>query len=75
MWDHRAKKRVKLYNRVPTAVSALAFSHDGSRLAIGVSSMQDTSSAARQQQLKDKGDQPDFIGIVVKSVGDDLKVR
>lgn len=74
VWDHRAKKRVKLYNRLPTAVSALAFSADGSRLAIGVSSMHDAISEGRQKQLKDKGDDSDHISIVIKSVGEELKV-
>lgn len=75
VWDHRAKKRIKLYNRLPTAISALAFSGDGSRLAIGVSSMQDVTSDARREELKQRGDDPNHVSIVVKTIGEELKVR
>jgi len=37
IWDHSAKKRMKLYPKYPTAISALAFSPDGTKLAIGAS--------------------------------------
>ncbi|ORX37704.1 WD40-repeat-containing domain protein [Kockovaella imperatae] len=37
IWDHSAKKRMKLYSKYPTAISSLAFSPDGSKLAIGAS--------------------------------------
>lgn len=37
IWDHTAKKRMKLYPKYPTAISALAFSPDGTKLAIGAS--------------------------------------
>ncbi|EIW71496.1 hypothetical protein TREMEDRAFT_22615, partial [Tremella mesenterica DSM 1558] len=37
IWDHTAKKRMKLYSKYPTAISALAFSPDGRKLAIGAS--------------------------------------
>lgn len=37
IWDHSAKKRMKLYPKYPTAISALSFSPDGSKLAIGAS--------------------------------------
>ncbi|KAF8314964.1 WD40 repeat-like protein [Clavulina sp. PMI_390] len=73
VWDHRAKKRVKLYQRMPTAVSAVAFSSDGSKLAVGVSSMRDAVSDEQKRKLKERGDDPEVIAIVVKSVGDELK--
>jgi len=74
VWDHRAKKRIKLYNRLPTAISALAFSSDGTRLAIGVSSMQDFRSDERKEELVNTGDDPNHVSIVVKTVGAELKV-
>jgi WD40 repeat protein len=74
VWDHRAKKRIKLYNRLPTAISALAFSGDGSRLAVGVSNMQDVTNNVRTEELKQKGDDPNHVSIVVKTVGEELKV-
>ncbi|ORY34717.1 WD40-repeat-containing domain protein [Naematelia encephala] len=37
IWDHSAKKRMKLYPKYPTSISSLAFSPDGSKLAIGAS--------------------------------------
>lgn len=74
VWDHRAKKRLKLYNRLPTAISALAFNDDGSKLAIGVSSMQDVTSDDRKEELKQKGDDPNHVSIVVRTVGEELKV-
>jgi len=73
VWDHRAKKRIKLYNRLPTAVSALAFSVDGTRLAIGVSSMQDVAPNALKKEHKLEGDDPNHVSIVVKTVGEELK--
>jgi len=73
VWDHRAKKRIKLYNRLPTAISALAFNNDGTRLAIGVSSMHDVSSDERKKELIKTGDDPNHVSIVVKTVGEELK--
>jgi cell cycle arrest protein BUB3 len=37
IWDQTAKKRMKLYTQYPTSISALAFSPDGKKLAIGAS--------------------------------------
>lgn len=75
VWDHRAKKRVKLYNRMPTAISALAFSADGSRLAVAASNAQDSSSGDSRSKLAAQGDDPNHISIVVRPVGDEFKVR
>ncbi|KAI9447214.1 WD40 repeat-like protein [Lactarius psammicola] len=37
IWDHKVKKRLRQYPRYTTPVAALAFSADGTRLAIGAS--------------------------------------
>ncbi len=51
IWDHSAKKRMKLYPNYPTAISALAFSPDGSKLAIGASYEHD-NAVGREEQGK-----------------------
>jgi cell cycle arrest protein BUB3 len=71
VWDHRAKKRIKLYNRLSSAISALAFDADGTQLAIGVSSMQDVTSDSRKRDL---GHIPNHVSIVVRDVGEELRV-
>ncbi|WWD20314.1 hypothetical protein CI109_104790 [Kwoniella shandongensis] len=50
IWDHNAKKRMKLYPKYPTAVSALAFSPDGSKLAIGASYEHDNAVSKPEDQ-------------------------
>lgn len=37
IWDHTAKKRMKQYPKFSNEISALSFSPDGSKLAIGIS--------------------------------------
>ncbi|KAF8266363.1 WD40 repeat-like protein [Lactarius quietus] len=37
IWDHKVKKRLRQYQRYAVPVAALAFSEDGTRLAIGAS--------------------------------------
>ena len=49
IWDHTAKKRMKLYSKYPTAISALQFSPDGSKLAIGASYEHDNALSAEEQ--------------------------
>lgn len=50
IWDHNAKKRMKLYPKYPTAISALAFSPDGKRLAIGASYEHDNAVTAAEEK-------------------------
>ncbi|WOO86141.1 Mitotic checkpoint protein BUB3 [Vanrija pseudolonga] len=52
IWDHNAKKRMRLYPKYPTAISALAFSPDGSTLAIGVSYEHDNAVASPEEQAR-----------------------
>ncbi|WVQ79167.1 hypothetical protein IAT38_001263 [Cryptococcus sp. DSM 104549] len=52
VWDHNAKKRMKLYPKYPTAISALAFSPDGLRLAIGASYEQDNAVTNPEDQAR-----------------------
>lgn len=46
LWDHLTKKRMKHYPKYPTSISALAFSPDGTKLAIAASNEHDNSIAA-----------------------------
>ncbi|KAK6908465.1 cell cycle arrest protein BUB3 [Kwoniella mangroviensis CBS 8886] len=50
IWDHNAKKRMKLYSKYPTSISALAFSPDGSKLAIGASYEHDNAISKPEDQ-------------------------
>ncbi|WVR08075.1 hypothetical protein IAU60_005121 [Kwoniella sp. DSM 27419] len=50
IWDHNAKKRMKLYSKYPTSISALAFSPDGSKLAIGASYEHDNAVTNPEDQ-------------------------
>lgn len=85
VWDHRAKKRLRLYPRFPTAVSALAFSADGTRLAIGVSTTHednnknatsdDPMTKRKLELLQERKEDANYVGIIVRTVGDELKVR
>lgn len=67
VWDHSAKKRMRLYPKYPTAISALAFSPDGARLAIGVSYEHDNS-------VTDPKEQTTVMLLVKETVMDDCKV-
>lgn len=68
IWDHNAKKRMKLYPRLPTAVSALAFSPDGTKLAIAASYEHDNAISAAEDQSK-------VMLLVKDTVMDDCRVR
>ncbi|KAJ9093436.1 hypothetical protein QFC21_006467 [Naganishia friedmannii] len=52
IWDHNAKKRMKQYPHFPTEVSALSFSPDGGKLAIGVSYEHDNGVAKAEEMGK-----------------------
>lgn len=66
IWDHSAKKRMKLYPKFPTSISALAFSPDGSRLAIGASYEHDNAVGG-----EDKGK---VLVLIKDTVMDDCRV-
>jgi cell cycle arrest protein BUB3 len=84
VWDHRAKKRLRLFQRFPTAVSALAFSADGTRLAFGISATQeedsrgansdDPATKRKHELLQERKEDLNYVGIIVRSVGAELKV-
>lgn len=59
---------MKLYPRLPTAVSALAFSPDGSKLAIGASFEHDNALSAADDQAK-------VMLLIKDTVMDDCRVR
>lgn len=44
LWDHLTKKRMKQYPKYPISISALSFSPDGTKLAIGASNEYDNST-------------------------------
>lgn len=52
IWDHTAKKRMRLFPKYPTAISALSFSPDGTKLAIGVSYEHDNAVASPEEQAR-----------------------
>lgn len=52
VWDHNAKKRMRLYPSYPTAISALSFSPDGTKLAIGVSYEHDNAVTNPEDQAR-----------------------
>ncbi|TXT04368.1 hypothetical protein VHUM_04135 [Vanrija humicola] len=67
IWDHNAKKRMRLYPKYPTAISALAFSPDGSKLAIGVSYEHDNAVASPEEQAR-------VLLLLKETVQEDCKV-
>ena len=66
IWDHSAKKRMKLYSKYPTAISALAFSPDGTKLAIGASYEHDNAVAEAERGMN--------LVFVKETVMEDCKV-
>lgn len=68
LWDHLTKKRMKQYPKFPTSISCLAFSPDGSKLAIGASNEHDNS-------LPPVGEESGRVALMIKeTVMDDCKV-
>ncbi|KAE8542512.1 hypothetical protein D1P53_001291 [Cryptococcus gattii VGV] len=68
IWDHNAKKRMKLYPKYPAPISALAFSPDGTKLAIGASYEHDNAITKPEEQA--------IVMVLVKNtVMDDCKPK
>ncbi|ODN78603.1 hypothetical protein L202_04207 [Cryptococcus amylolentus CBS 6039] len=68
IWDHNAKKRMKLFPKYPAPISALSFSPDGTKLAIGASYEHDNSLT--------KADEQNTIMLLVKNtVMEDCKPK
>lgn len=69
VWDHTAKKRMKQYSHLPTEVSGLAFSQDGTKLAIACSYEQDNGIDDAELSKRDT------IALIIKDgVIDDCRV-
>jgi cell cycle arrest protein BUB3 len=66
LWDHTAKKRLRQYPKYTSAISALAFSADGNKLAVGVSYMWDEG----ENTAKMTGP-----SVFVRQVGDEVKPK
>ncbi|WVN86826.1 uncharacterized protein L203_101999 [Cryptococcus depauperatus CBS 7841] len=68
VWDHNAKKRMKLYPKYLAPISALVFSPDGTKLAIGASYEHDNAV--------DKPEEQNVVMALIKStVMDDCKPK
>jgi cell cycle arrest protein BUB3 len=68
IWDHTAKKRMKAYPKYPTSVSALTFSPDGKKLAIGCSYEHDNAVTGAEEKGR-------VLVLIKETVMDDCKVR
>ncbi len=66
IWDPKAKKRLRQLNKFNNPVSSVAFSCDGSRLAIASSYTWDEGEAGAKT-----AERP---ALTVKRLGDDIKV-
>ena len=66
IWDHKVKKRLRQYQNYKAAIPSVAFSCDGTRLAIGVSYTWDDG----EEGLKN-AERP---AVFVRQVGDEIKV-
>ena len=68
IWDHKVKKRLRQYPKLPGPVAAVAFNCDGTKIAIGVSYTWDEG----EKGLKTNAVAP-WLG--VRMVGEEVKVR
>ena len=67
IWDHKVKKRLRQYAKYNAPVAALAFSADGSRLAIGASYTWDAGEEGART-----AERPSLF---VRELGEEVKVR
>ena len=67
IWDHKVKKRLRQYQRYAVPVSALAFSADGTRLAIGASYTWDEGEEGARTTERP--------ALFVREPGEEVKVR
>ena len=70
IWNHQTKKRMKLYPKYPTSISAMAFSPDGRRLAIACSYEHDNALLNGSPE-----DQGKVMLLIKETVNEDCKVR
>lgn len=66
IWDHKLKKRLRQYPKYQAAVPSVAFNHDGTKLAIGVSYNWDEGEEGTKT-----AERP---AVYVKTTGDEVKV-
>jgi len=67
IWDHKVKKRLRQYPRYTSPVAALAFSADGTRLAIGASYTWDEGEEGARTTERP--------ALFVREPGEEVKVR
>ncbi|KAI9438832.1 WD40 repeat-like protein [Lactarius indigo] len=67
IWDHKVKKRLRQYPRYTSPVAALAFSADGTRLAVGASYTWDEGEEGARS-----AERP---ALFVREPGEEVKVR
>jgi cell cycle arrest protein BUB3 len=67
IWDHKVKKRLRQYTKYNAPVAALAFSADGSRLAIGASYTWDAGEEGART-----AERPSLF---IRELGEEVKVR
>ena len=67
IWDHKVKKRLRQYPRYTAPVAALAFSADGTRLAIGASYTWDEGEEGARTTERP--------ALFVREPGEEVKVR
>ncbi|PPQ74797.1 hypothetical protein CVT24_003666 [Panaeolus cyanescens] len=68
IWDHKVKKRLRQYPKLPGPVAGVAFSCDGRKLAVGVSYTWDEG----EEGMRRDGVVP-WVG--VRKVGDEVKPK
>ncbi|KAI0261891.1 WD40 repeat-like protein [Gloeopeniophorella convolvens] len=67
VWDHKVKKRLRQYPRYPSPIAALAFSTDGSRLAVGSSYTWDAGEEGARTTERPQ--------LFVRDLGDEIKPK
>ncbi|KAI0314215.1 WD40 repeat-like protein [Amylostereum chailletii] len=67
IWDHKVKKRLRLYPKFRTSIPSIAFNCDGTKLAIGLSYTWDNGEAGAKT-----AERP---GIVIKTLGEEVKPK
>lgn len=67
IWDHKSKKRLRQYPKYAAPVPSIAFSCDGTKLAVGVSyTWEEGEEGARTAERPT---------VFIKNVGEEVKVR
>ncbi|KAH8103147.1 WD40 repeat-like protein [Cristinia sonorae] len=67
IWDHKLKKRLRLYNKYHSAVPSIHFNCDGTKLAVGVSYNWDDGDAGNKTAERPS--------VFIRTVGDEVKPK